>query len=152
MEFNKNYGKLDGSNVVKFAPSGKSDKELLEEGWLPIIGNESNLQNDPEYVYIAIGWEEVNGHIQKKYQKRKRLEYMRKYSKEEIINRLGETYQPFIQNLHQNYPKLLSSFDQSTIYLESCNELHHCMEIYGQMYGLTMQQIEEKILIPSIAQ
>lgn len=67
MEFNKNYGKLDGSNVVKFAPSGKSDKELLEEGWLPIIGNEPNLQNDPEYVYIAIGWEEVNGHIQKKY-------------------------------------------------------------------------------------
>ena len=67
MKFNKNYGKLDGSNVVKFAPSEKSDKELLEEGWLPIIDTESNLQNDPEYVYIAIGWEEVNGYIQKKY-------------------------------------------------------------------------------------
>jgi hypothetical protein len=137
MGYNKHFGKIESNNVIKFAPDDRSDEWLTSDGWLPIIYDEPYHQDDQEYVYIAIGWEEVNGHIQKKYQRRKRLEYMREYSRDEIINRLGERYQPFVQNLQQNYPELLSAFDQSTIYLESCNELHKCMKIYGEMYNLT---------------
>lgn len=64
---------------------------------------------------------------------------MRKYSKAEIINRMGETYQSFIQILGQTNPELLSSFTKNTVYFESCNELHKCMEIYGEMYGLSLE-------------
>lgn len=66
MKYNKNFGKIENSNIVKFAPSGMSEQELLDNGWLPIIDNETEYQNDQEYVYIAVGWEEVDGHIQKK--------------------------------------------------------------------------------------
>lgn len=152
MQYNKKYGKIESENAIKFAPSELDEYELLSNGWLPILPSELEFKNDNEYVYIAAGWEEHDGHIQKKFQKRKRLEYMRKYSKEQIINRLGETYQPFVQNLSQNNPKLLSAFNQNTIYFESCNELHQCMDIYREMYGLTIEQIEEQILVPSIIQ
>lgn len=150
MEYNKNFGKIENSNVVKFAPKNMSSQELLDNGWLPIINNDLEHQNDEEYVYIAVGWEEIDGHIQKKLQRRKRLEYMRKYSKAEIVSRLGDTYQPFIQSLSQSYPELLTAFEQNTVYLESCEELHKCMKIYGEMYKLTDEQIEEQILVPSI--
>ena len=74
MQYNKNFGKIEGENIIKFAPDDLTEQELLSDGWLPILPTDLEHQNNDEYVYIATGWEESEGHIQKKYIKRKNIQ------------------------------------------------------------------------------
>ena len=37
--FNKRFGKIVGFGMVKYAPVGVSDEELLADGWLPVVDN-----------------------------------------------------------------------------------------------------------------
>lgn len=68
---NKNFGKITKFNIIKYAPIGKSDKELLADGWLPVVDNSPKEKAEDGFIYIIVGWQEVDGHLEKKFEKRK---------------------------------------------------------------------------------
>lgn len=145
---NKNFGKITKFNIIKYAPIGKSDEELLADGWLPIDDFIPQSDN-PEYVYVTICWFEDNGYIRRKVEKRKRVNFRRKYAKEKIIEAMGKNYELFIQKLKIDRPELFAEFEKSTVYYEGCGTLQQLEKMYCEMFNMKLDEVCHLILEPA---
>lgn len=83
----------------------------------------------------------MDGHIEKKFERRKRIELRKEYSQELVIQHMGENYPVFIQYLQDNYPELLNEFQGSSVYLQECSALNQCFDIYCQLFNLSKESV-----------
>ena len=146
--FNTKFGKIQKFGVVKYAQAGIADDQLLKDGWLPITDNKMQ-SDDPDYVYVIVGWHEVDGHIEKKFEKRKRISLRKKYSREKIIAAMGDNYMLFISKLKEEHPALPKELEKSTVYFDGCGALSQVEKIYDDMFNLTIEEGRHLILEPA---
>lgn len=145
---NKKFGKIVKFGIVKYAPAGIDDEQLLKDGWLP-VDDFIPQSDDPEYAYVTIGWFEDNGYIRRKTEKRKRVNFRRKYAKEKIIEAMGKNYELFIQKLKIDRPALFVEFEKSTVYYEGCGTLHQLEKMYCEMFNVELSEVRHLILEPA---
>ena len=143
--FNKRFGKIVGLGMVKYAPVGVSDEELLANGWLPVIDNMPQ-PDDPDYVYVMTRWYETDGHIERQCERRKRICLRKKYSREKIAAAMGDRYQQLVSKLKDEHPALLAELEKSTVYFDGCGALSQVEKIYCEMFDVKLDDARRQVL------